>query len=192
MCPYRAVVDKFFFVPKTYRSVWTVFVTCSTKRASVAQGLFKVGPSAGHSKKCLWSRQHSPKKRRFWCQEINISSSRRVWVWGTVSGGSRNISFGHVTWMLGLSGTRTSHLDRLPCPETLQTWPDLCRWYHGRPQCAPSNWPNLLNHVSVNASIGESLEYVHPYFSSSVLYGLLVLFGWFYRWEVDGRSAAAL
>ena len=46
--------------------------------------------------------------------------------------------------------------------------------------------------VCVKRSLGESLLWVCPYFSSSVLHVLFVLFGWFWRWEVDGCITAVL
>ena len=45
-------------------------------------------------------------------------------------------------------------------------------------------------HVCVKRSIEESRLWVHPYFSSNVPYVLFILFGWFCRWEVSGRTAA--
>ena len=56
----------------------TVFVTRPTKRASVAEGLFKVGPTQGRSPDTPRSRQHSPKKRRLRRQTIKLAPPRRI------------------------------------------------------------------------------------------------------------------
>ena len=66
-----------------------LFVVRPTNRASLAQGLFKVGPGAGpelrHARrlqKCLKPRRHFPKKRRLRPQGINLTPSMRVRTWG--------------------------------------------------------------------------------------------------------------
>ena len=66
-----------------------VFVDRPTQRASVAQGLFKVGPGAGAGAqtrpaflKCLGPRRHSPKERHLRRQAINLAPPMRVKAWG--------------------------------------------------------------------------------------------------------------
>ena len=100
--------------PKVGVSVWmttscsmfrerTIFVELSTQRASMAQGLFKVGLT--HFQKC---RGH---------QAINLGSPRRVKVWRTAPWGSRSISVSTVWRECWASPAPASgRLDRLPSP----------------------------------------------------------------------------
>ena len=50
--------------------------------------------------------------------------------------------------------------------------------------------PNWCVHVQ--ESIGECYLWVYLFFSNSVLHVLLILLGWFVRWEVSGCTAADL
>ena len=71
--------------------VWsTVFVFRPTNRMSMAQGLFKAGPSTGEQptrardfEKYLGPRRHSSKERCLRRQANNLTRPKRVNAWGT-------------------------------------------------------------------------------------------------------------
>ena len=85
-----------------------LFVRRPTERASMAQGLFKVGPDAGpqpirvrHCQKCLRRRQHSPSEGRLRCQAINLLPPRKgvkAWRDGLPECGGKTPVLRH-TWL---------------------------------------------------------------------------------------------
>ena len=97
------LIEPVKIVFEMWMSPITVFFACPTKRTSVAQGLFKVGPCTGpklryarHSLKSLGSRQHTPKKGHLRRQAINLAPSWRVRnLWGRLPEARRMLVLPH-------------------------------------------------------------------------------------------------